>query len=89
MGIKNILEADGFAIALLGLTIVFLALVLISTMIACLPRALSVIDGILPGEFRSHDAANSEEAGLREEEAIAAAIAFALHQTQYGSERHE
>ncbi|MDA0333961.1 MAG: OadG family protein [bacterium] len=47
-GIQNIVDGQGAAIAIAGMSIVFAALTLISVVIALLPRILSRIEGLFP-----------------------------------------
>lgn len=49
-GMHHISEADGWGIALTGMTIVFLALISISVLIALLPRVLDALGAYLPAE---------------------------------------
>lgn len=79
MGFDNILEHDGIGIALTGMTIVFVALMLISGFIALLPKFMQVFSAFLPPETH-HDAATPRSAG--EDEAVIAAIGFVLHQRE-------
>ena len=44
----NVMQANGLGIAAVGMTVVFVALSLISIFIALLPRILEVISGIFP-----------------------------------------
>ena len=76
MGIQNIFDAEGFGIAATGLTIVFVALTMISVFIALLPRAMGMIDTVFPEDHHGHCAPAKK--GATEEEVIAA-IGFALH----------
>ena len=78
MGINNILEAKGFGIAITGLTIVFVALLLISVFIALLPRLMEVLSVIFPEEHA--EAAPAARSVVDEE--LVAAIGFALHQRE-------
>lgn len=81
--LQNIPEADGWAIALAGMVIVFSALLLISGFIAVLPRILQRLEGVLPPEkvpqaaspTKPPAAAKAEES----DEAVVAAIGYALH----------
>ena len=77
MGINNITEAQGFPIAITGLTIVFVALTLISVFIALLPRVMEALSAILPEESHA-DPAKASRAAMDEQ--LVAAIGFALHQ---------
>mgnify|MGYP002640318748 FL=1 len=47
-GIQNIVDGHGAAIALVGMSIVFAALSLISVVIAVLPRLLRLVEGLFP-----------------------------------------
>jgi len=48
VGIQNIIDGQGVAIASIGMTIVFSALILISVVIALLPRVLVGVGALFP-----------------------------------------
>ncbi|QXD24626.1 OadG family protein [Opitutia bacterium ISCC 51] len=76
-GIENILEQEGIGLAITGMSIVFIALLLITFYIAFLPTLLKHLDKILPEQKSSHQRAEgkvSEEEDLM----VAAAIATAF-----------
>jgi len=87
-GMENILEADGFGLAITGLFIVFIALVGITLFIAVLPKVLALIEPYLPAEAHHHGHAPDKGSAqiapvaavdVSEEEAVVAAIGFAMH----------
>lgn len=78
---QNILDHEGFGVALTGLAIVFTSLALITTAIAAMPKVLGALEGFLPPE-RDHHAAPA--AKTSDDEAIAVAIGLAMH-TRVGS----
>lgn len=73
----------GLSIAVAGLTIVFLALILITLFIASLPRALKYVAKIWPESVDRHSAEASGETHpeslVPEDAASLAAIGFVLH----------
>jgi Na+-transporting methylmalonyl-CoA/oxaloacetate decarboxylase gamma subunit len=73
---QNILDHQGFGVALTGLAIVFVSLVLITLAIAAMPKVLAALAGILPPE-RDHHAAPAVKPS--NDEAMAVAIGFAMH----------
>jgi Na+-transporting methylmalonyl-CoA/oxaloacetate decarboxylase gamma subunit len=66
-------------IAFAGLSIVFLALVLITVFIATLPRLLSWLDVVWPESEDVHAAPVHSKTVAGDEEALIAAIGFVLH----------
>lgn len=80
MGFQNIVDVNGFGIALTGMLIVFVALVLISLMIAALPRVLVVLEPYLPESEAHGHGAGGQARNTVDEEAVVAAIAYAMHQ---------
>lgn len=79
-GWRAITENQGFAIAITGMTIVFVALTLITCFIAALPHLLEALSPYLPS-FDSHHSAqpSNPERTQNEEERIVAAIGCVLH----------
>ena len=77
MGIDNILESNGFGIAATGMTIVFVALTVISVFIYLLPKVLSAFERVVPPASEPQVAALPPSS---DDEQIAAVIGFALHQ---------
>jgi hypothetical protein len=69
---------DGLVIAAVGLTIVFVALVLISLFIAMLPRVLTAIGHVWP-EVDERHALEHVEGETSEDLAVLAGIGFVLH----------
>ena len=67
--------AQGIDLALVGMGIVFTALVLVSVFIAVLPKVLAAIHPYIP-PAQLHTQSHSKE---NDAPAIAAAIGFALH----------
>jgi oxaloacetate decarboxylase gamma subunit len=81
-GIDNIIHSDGFGISVTGICIVFAALILISLFIASLPHILASLAFVLPPEVE-HQAAPAPGAPRNDhDEAVVAAIGFALHARQ-------
>ena len=79
MSLQNIAEAQGVAIALTGMLIVFTALILISVFIAALPRLLASLEGVLGPEKEHHAAAAPRPSASATEEQLVAAIGYVLH----------
>ncbi len=78
---------DSVALTIAGMSIVFVALSLITVFIAMLPRLLNAMSGVLPEEKEPHAAAGSRTTAA-DDEAVLAAIGFALHaQVQEGKRR--
>lgn len=78
--LQNIIDNDGISISITGMSIVFLALLLISLFIAALPHVLERLSGILPPEApHAAPAARPDPAAQKPDEALVAAIGFALH----------
>ena len=75
--------SEGVSIAIAGLTIVFLALLMISLFIASLPRLLEFVAQIWPEVEERHSAQASgevyPESSVPEDGASLAAIGFVLH----------
>lgn len=83
--LQNVIEAQGFALSITGMVIVFTALTLISITIALLPRILEILAGILPAEG-GHRAPTprtapppSAPAASADDAAVVAAIGYVLH----------
>ena len=79
---QNTIDGQGVGIAITGMLIVFSTLILISLFIFILPKILEMLKGILPPETAHHRVASTKAptaAGLGEEEAVVAALGFALH----------
>lgn len=87
VGWRNVSEANGIAIALTGMLIVFVALVLISVFISTLPRLMALVEPHLPAAeplvrvadqpAKKELAAPPAATGL--DESLVAAIGAALH----------
>lgn len=77
MGIQNIIHGNGIAISIVGMLIVFSALMFISIFIAVMPRILKLVGKVFPDES-VHDTK-----ALEPDESIVAVIAVALHAKQY------
>ena len=75
----NIVSGQGFELAFAGMTIVFTALVLVTLFIALLPKALVVVNRLIP-EAHLHTAPPQRQSD--DDAAIAAAVGFALHARQ-------
>ena len=78
-GFRNITEYEGLGISLTGISIVFAALILISLFITSLPRVLAMLGSVLPPEVEPHTAPSPAAKRTDHEEAVVAAIGFALH----------
>lgn len=79
-GFQNVIDGNGFAIAITGMLIVFAALAIISLFIALLPRVLKVLAVVFPEEH--HHGAVSSKKPTRDDDALLAAIGFALHKVR-------
>ena len=79
-GLRNIAEGNGIGISITGMTIVFIALSLISAFIAMLPKALRVLAVYLPPEIESHGIPAQTVEPTVEEGEVIAAIGSVLHQ---------
>jgi len=77
-GIRNITEFDGLGISITGISIVFAALILISLFITSLPRILAMLGSVLPPEKDHHAAVSPVARRQDQDEAVVAAIGFAL-----------
>jgi oxaloacetate decarboxylase gamma subunit len=75
-GIENITANNGIGIALTGMTIVFIALVLISGYIALLPKVLKKLSRFFPED--ELPVARSEDPDFAEELRMAVVVAAAL-----------
>lgn len=75
---QNVLDGQGFALALTGMTIVFTALSMVSAFIALLPRVLVFVNRYIP-EVHHHAAPKARSRQGGDDAAIAAAIAYAQH----------
>jgi sodium pump decarboxylase gamma subunit len=87
MGYQNILDANGFGLAIVGMTIVFFVLVLVSLFIAAMPRLLPIVNSILPVVEHHHGApmpSAARPAAASAEEEVVAAIGVALHHHNRG-----
>ena len=75
-GFQNIMDGQGFAIAITGMLIVYAALTIICLFIAALPKLLVLLEALFPVEH--HHAAPAEKP-KRDDTALIAAIGFGLH----------
>lgn len=80
---QNILDGQGFEMAFAGMTIVFVALSMVSIFIALLPRILVVVNQYIP-EGHAHATANPKPAAADAEEAAVAAVAYAVRRHSRG-----
>ncbi len=80
--IDNIAKGQGITIAVMGMLIVFTALLLVSLSIAILPKVLDLLSGILPAESPLVPTASSAKAS--DDGEVLAAIGLALHYHQQG-----
>ena len=81
-GFQNIAEAQGVAIAITGMVIVFSALALISFFIASLPRLLTSLADVLPDEPETVVPQPEQTTGMQDfsDPRVVAAIAVSLHE---------
>lgn len=77
MGIQNVIDAGGFSLSLLGVSIVFFALVSLATFIHLLPKILAKLEPFLPEVQEEKSRAQKGE-----DLAVVAAIAYALHHSK-------
>ncbi len=70
--------AEGATIAIVGLLIVFLVLIFLSLFIATLPKALQLINAVLPESDHHHGVVHEEQDEDAELELLAA-IGYVLH----------
>ena len=78
---QNVIDADGIGIAVMGMLIVFVALILVSLFIAALPKVLDALSDYLPAEHAYHGGHAAVGGDDRDdEEPIIAALGFVLHQ---------
>ena len=84
-GYEAVVQANGFAITITGLLIVFAALATISLFIAALPKLLHALGPYLPEIHSHHDqpapssSASSAAMGGAADPRLVAAIGFAMH----------
>ena len=88
-GFQNIADAQGVAIAIAGMVIVFSALALISFFIASLPRLLTRVEGILPETSKMAVTHQKQISGMRDtpDPRAVAAIAVSLHEQRRSQAR--
>jgi oxaloacetate decarboxylase gamma subunit len=77
-GWAGVVEGRGVELTIVGMTIVFSALAIISLFIAALPKVLEWLDPYLP-KGHGPDAPTRDEQSTLEEEKVVAAIGFVLH----------
>jgi sodium pump decarboxylase gamma subunit len=82
LGLENILAANGFTIALMGMAIVFLALTFIALFISQLPKILPLLAKVFPVEHQHAEPAGNH---ADDHEKVLAAIAYALFHKEAGS----
>lgn len=80
LGFQNVIDGNGFIIAVMGMLIVFAALALISLFIAFLPAMLKALSAVLPEEHH-HGPAPSQKKS-RDNDAFLAAIGYALYKVR-------
>ena len=82
MGFQNIVDGDGISIAIMGMSIVFCALLTVSLFIWRLPRILERCNAFLPPETEHAAApgASAPKPAVDTKLAQIAAIGLALHQ---------
>lgn len=74
--IQNIINGDGISLSITGMVIVFIALSIISTFIALLPKMLPILESILPEEHVHHGP--TKKADKKDNSEVLAAIGYAL-----------
>jgi Na+-transporting methylmalonyl-CoA/oxaloacetate decarboxylase gamma subunit len=77
-GWAGVVEGRGIELTIVGMAIVFAALVIISLFIAALPKVLEWLDPYLPKGQGHHAPAHDEQTTL-DEEKVVAAIGLVLH----------
>lgn len=77
--ITDAIEQDGIAISITGLTIVFVALLLISLFIAALPHILALVNEFLPEPEPPAAAIPAPQIDPSADQELAVAIGAALH----------
>ncbi|WP_442484403.1 OadG family protein [Aeoliella sp. SH292] len=77
-GWAGVVEGRGIELTIVGMAIVFSALVIISLFIAALPKVLEWLDPYLP-KGHGPDAPTRDEQTTLEEEKVVAAIGLVLH----------
>lgn len=82
--LQNIADVDGYAIAITGMLIVFVALTLISLFLTALPKMLRLVGKVFPEAEPERAAATAVRTTAGDEE-IAAAIGVALHRHRGGT----
>ena len=88
MGFGNIIDADGIALSLSGMAIVFVALILVSLYITWLPGLLPLVDWILPELEHPHgvstpkQSASAPQSNPDTDSEIVAALGVVLHRRQ-------
>lgn len=74
-GVQNILDAQGFTVAITGMLIVFAALTIISIFISLLPRLVVLLANVFP---EGHHHAVQGKATKKDDDKLLAAIGFGL-----------
>jgi len=74
-GIQNILDAQGFAVAITGMLIVFAALAIISIFISLLPKLVVLLSTVFPEE---HHHSVQGKMTKKDDDKLLAAIGFGL-----------
>lgn len=80
-GFQNVIDGNGFTIAITGMLIVFAALAIISLFIASLPGLLKVLSTVLPEEHHHHGEVPAKKP-KRDDDAFLAAIGYALYKVR-------
>ena len=79
----NVTQNDGLSIAITGITIVFIALVLITIFLYQLPKLVAIANRVFPEPEHSSTGSQSTTSSVsNDEDLIAAAIAVAHHTHQ-------
>ncbi len=77
---QNVIDADGIWISITGMTIVFSALILITFILSMMPKVLPLLEKIYPeSEGHHHSTPTAGNGSNGDDEALVAAIGFALH----------
>jgi hypothetical protein len=79
-GLDRIVEGQGVATSIAGMTIVFTALAAVSVFIALLPKVLNLLSHIMP---------DSDTKTATDDDNIAVAIGVALHHEIFESDNNE
>jgi Na+-transporting methylmalonyl-CoA/oxaloacetate decarboxylase gamma subunit len=82
MSLDNIFATNAFTISIMGILIVFSALMIIALFTALLPKLLPFLEKLLPEKHHAYESSPSE---TPDHEKVLAAIAYALFRKETGS----